>query len=124
MCGDIRAKLPASATRMTRTRPHLRTTYHGSMDNGDREALVLTARQLAGHAAVAVRTVQLDGLGATDTGELAIVDHSGVRAGEILGGVLDDALTAEARGQSPGVRLLELDVDGDDAIAAGLTCGG
>src|SRR4051794_23685006 len=94
------------------------------MDNGDREALVLTARQLAGHAAVAVRTVHLDGLGATDTGELAIVDHSGVRAGEILGGVLDDALTAEARGQSTGVRLVELDIDGDDAIAAGLTCGG
>ena len=94
------------------------------------EALVVTARDLAGHAAVAVRTVQLDGLGATDAGEIAIVDHSGVRAGSILGGALDGVLveltrhTANSGPHAPGARLVELDVDGEDAVAAGLTCGG
>ena len=98
--------------------------YDGEMPRDSHETLATTARDLAGHAAVAVRTVQLDGLGATDAGEIAIVDHSGVRAGTILGGAVDDALTAAAREQSQGARLVELDVSGDDAVAAGLTCGG
>jgi xanthine dehydrogenase accessory factor len=102
----------------------MQRAYHDRMRNEDREALVVTARDLAGHAAVAVRTVQLDGLGATDAGEIAIVDHSGVRVGTILGGAIDDALTAAARDQVPGTRLVELDVSGEEAVAAGLTCGG
>ena len=102
----------------------MQRAYHDRMRNEDREALVVTARDLAGHAAVAVRTVQLDGLGATDAGEIAIFDHSGVRVGTILGGALDDALTAAARDQVPGTRLVELDVSGEEAVAAGLTCGG
>ena len=98
--------------------------YDGAMPRDAHEILATTARDLAGHAAVAVRTVQLDGLGATDDAEIAIVDHSGVRAGAILGGALDDALTAAAREQVQGARLVELDVSADDATAAGLTCGG
>jgi xanthine dehydrogenase accessory factor len=100
------------------------------MTLGTPEALVVTSRDLAGHAAVTVRTVHLDGLGATDAGEIAIVDHSGVRAGSILGGVLDGVLveltrhTAPSGPHAPGARLLELDVSGDEAVAAGLTCGG
>jgi xanthine dehydrogenase accessory factor len=102
----------------------------GAMNLDQPEALVLAAHELAGHSAFAVRTVSLDGLGATDAGEIALVDRTGVRAGQILGGALDDVLVELARHTSTsgphsiGARLVELDVDADAASRAGLTCGG
>ena len=43
----------------------------------DPAALVLVARELAGRSAMVVRSVQLDGLGASAPGELAIFDRHG-----------------------------------------------
>jgi hypothetical protein len=47
----------------------------------DPAALVLVARELAGRAAMVVRTFALDGFGSTNAGELAIYDRRGCRAG-------------------------------------------
>ena len=41
----------------------------------------------------------------------------------ILGGALDDALTAAAREQAPGTRLVELDVGAEDGHLEGQVLG-
>jgi hypothetical protein len=60
----------------------------------DPSALVLVARELAGRAAMVVRTVALDGFGSTAAGELAIYDRRGCRAGRLLHGAVDAELSS------------------------------
>jgi xanthine dehydrogenase accessory factor len=94
----------------------------------DPAALVLVARELAGRSAMVVRSVALEGLGASAPGELAIFDRRGPRAGRVLRGALDDQLTAFV------TRVLDdpvassrahlVDLDDDAARIAGLTCTG
>ncbi len=96
----------------------------------DPGALVLVARDVAGRAALVARTVSLDGLGSASSGEVALIDRNGIRAGRILEGAVDDALGAVAAEMladprsSARARLVGLDVDGTAAARAGLTCGG
>ncbi len=96
----------------------------------DPAALVLVARELAGRSAMVVRSVQLDGLGASAPGELAIFDRHGARAGRVLRGALDDALTEfvarvlDDPVDASRAHLVDLDVDDDGARRAGLTCTG
>jgi xanthine dehydrogenase accessory factor len=88
--------------------------------------ITLVASTLAGRGAFVARTVQLEGFGAADVSEVAIVDRHGVRAGGVLGGALDIALRAEASDghEHERARLLHLDVDQSGANRAGLACGG
>jgi xanthine dehydrogenase accessory factor len=96
----------------------------------DPAALVLVARELAGRSAMAVRSVTLEGLGASSPGELAIFDRHGPRAGRVLRGALDDELTdvvtraLDDPVDSSRAHLVDLAVDDTAARAAGLTCSG
>ncbi len=96
----------------------------------DPAALVLVARELAGRAAMVVRTVALDGLGASSPGELALFDRHGPRAGRVLRGALDEQLGALVARvlddplEASRAHLVELAVDDAGARAAGLTCNG
>jgi xanthine dehydrogenase accessory factor len=96
----------------------------------DPAALVLVARELAGRSAMVVRSVALDGLGSAAPGELAIFDRNGARAGRVLHGALDDALSrfvADAVAdpvEASRAHLVDLDVDDAAATRAGLTCSG
>jgi xanthine dehydrogenase accessory factor len=88
--------------------------------------LGFVASTLIGRNAFVARTVQLSGFGASEATEIAIIDRHGVRAGGLLGGSLDEALTKAVidTDDSTGASLLHVDVDTPSAAKAGLTCGG
>jgi xanthine dehydrogenase accessory factor len=96
----------------------------------DPAALVLVARELAGRAAMVVRTFALEGFGSTNTGELAIYDRRGCRAGRLLHGAIDAELSSFVQrtladpADASRPHLLEFDVSDEQARAAGLTCSG
>jgi xanthine dehydrogenase accessory factor len=96
----------------------------------DPAALVLVARELAGRAAMVVRTFALDGFGSANAGELAIYDRRGCRAGRLLHGAVDAELTSFVQraladpADASRAHLLEFDVSDEQARAAGLTCSG
>jgi xanthine dehydrogenase accessory factor len=121
--------LPAGATAPSATRSGwFDTLAERPMTLDDPGALVLVARELAGRAAMVVRSVAVEGIGSASPGELAIFDRHGCRAGRLLRGALDGVLVpfvADALDRSGGTtHLLELDVDDETARGAGLTCSG
>ena len=123
--------LPAGASAPSDTRcGWFDTLAERPMTLDDPAALVLVARELAGRSAMVVRTVALDGIGASEPGELAIFDRHGPRAGRVLNGALDDQLTALVRAALDNTvdasrsHVVQLDVDDESARAAGLTCSG
>lgn len=84
--------------------------------------------------ALMVRPVGITELGPASRGELVLADQAGDRAGTLLRGAADPSVAelcqgfwAEAGGDDGDDhrhRVLPLPVDTDDAVAAGLTCGG
>jgi xanthine dehydrogenase accessory factor len=81
-----------------------------------------------GRTAAVVRVIDAAGLGPRATDEVLLVDVDGRADGSLLGGAVDEIVTALARGllATPGqhVTTFKLDVADDDAENAGLTCGG
>jgi xanthine dehydrogenase accessory factor len=73
------------------------------------------------------RVIATEGLGPQHRDELLLVDADGRTGGSLLGGALRPEVAAAAKellGSGGALRLLTLDIDGGDATAAGLTCGG
>jgi xanthine dehydrogenase accessory factor len=81
-----------------------------------------------GRTAAVVRVIDAAGLGPRPTEEVLLVDDAGRTDGSLLGGVVDEVVTAAARGllATPDrhTATLKLDVAEEDAGDAGLTCGG
>ena len=78
--------------------------------------------------AVFARPVLTEGLGPKSDEDLLLVDGDGRMGGELLGGTANRRLI-EAAGElladeHASYRLLGVDIDFDEATAAGLTCGG
>ena len=97
----------------------------------DPAALVLVARELAGRAAMVVRTFALEGFGSASAGELAIYDRRGCRAGRLLHGAVDAELTSfvqRALGRSRRRFAARISSSSTSPTsrrrAAGLTCSG
>jgi xanthine dehydrogenase accessory factor len=90
-------------------------------------ALVATWREQKRRAVVA-RPVETQGLGPRGDDDVLLVDDAGRAAGSLLGGTAhaETVLAARALLDDPAgsYRLLGIDIDFDDATAAGLTCGG
>lgn len=116
--------LPADAT-IAPTRCGWYDDLPEFQDVPNHQEIARTARELLGHAAVVARTIRIDGFGATEPGEVALIDRSGIRAGSILGGALDIELRDAATRTTEGaVQLLDFDLDNPSAMRGGLTCGG
>jgi len=90
-------------------------------------ALVETWRAQQRRAAIA-RPVDTEGLGPRSDDDLLLVDVTGRAGGSLLGGTANDLAVEAARSlladASQAYALLGVDIDFDDATAAGLTCGG
>jgi xanthine dehydrogenase accessory factor len=74
-----------------------------------------------------VRPVTLHGIGGRTDGEALAVTGDGARVGDLLGGTLDEKVTAaalELLGSADVSRLLTLPISDEDAVGAGLSCGG
>ena len=69
------------------------------------------------------RVVEFKGFGGRRAGEALAVFDDGSASGSLLGGVALTAIAEHIGGEAPSV-LFELGVGQDDAVAAGLTCGG
>jgi len=69
------------------------------------------------------RVVDFKGFGGRRAGEAIAVFQDGPTIGSLLGGVADTAIELSLTASSPSV-LLELGVGDNDAVAAGLACGG
>ncbi len=76
----------------------------------------------AGHSARVGRVVAFKGFGGRRAGEAIVLTEDGSSAGQLLGGIADDAIAASA-GEGPA-ELVEVAVGDTDAVAAGLACGG
>src|SRR6478736_2832500 len=73
------------------------------------------------------RVIATEGLGPQQRDELLLVDADGHTGGSVLGGALQPELataTKELLGAGRPLELLTLDIDGGDATAASLSCGG
>jgi xanthine dehydrogenase accessory factor len=73
------------------------------------------------------RVIATEGLGPQHRDELLLLDADGRSGGTLLGGALAPELAAatkELLGSGRPVEVMTLDIDGGDAAAAGLTCGG
>ena len=81
-----------------------------------------------GRTAAVVRVIDAAGLGPAHRRGVLLVDEAGTADGSLLGGALDDVVTAAALDllATPDrhVERLSFDVADDDAESAGLTCGG
>jgi xanthine dehydrogenase accessory factor len=90
-------------------------------------ALVGTWREQQRRGAIA-RPVETQGLGPRSDDDLLLIDDAGRAAGALLGGTANNQTILAARQlldePAAGYRLLGIDIDFDDATAAGLTCGG
>ncbi len=69
------------------------------------------------------RVVDFKGFGGRRAGEALAVSREGPVSGSLLGGVADAAIAESMSSPSPSV-LLELGVGDEEAVAAGLACGG
>jgi len=69
------------------------------------------------------RVVDFKGFGGRRAGEAVAVYLDGPPTGSLLGGVADEAIAQSMTSASPSV-LLELGVGDQEAVAAGLACGG
>ena len=81
-----------------------------------------------GRPALVVRAVDTTELGPSLMGEVLLVDRNGERAGGLLRGAADPALTAAAdrlwHQDGSGLTVESITIPFDEAVAAGLTCGG
>ena len=78
-------------------------------------------------AGTVARVIGTDGLGPQHRDELLLVDADGRTGGSLLGGALSPELARATRAlldSDHAQQVLTLDIDGGDATAAGLTCGG
>jgi xanthine dehydrogenase accessory factor len=77
----------------------------------------------AGRSVQVGRVVDFQGFGGRRAGEALAVFHDGPASGSLLGGIADTAIAQSMTGSTPSV-LLEIGVGDDEAVAAGLACGG
>jgi xanthine dehydrogenase accessory factor len=77
----------------------------------------------AGHVIRVGRVVEFKGFGGRRAGEALAAFSDGTARGSLLGGVADAAIARSVTEASLSV-LLELGVGDDEAVAAGLACGG
>lgn len=69
------------------------------------------------------RVVRIQGFGSRRLGQAALFSRSGPAYGGLLGGAADEAITAVAA-TTPACELVEVRVEDDPAVRAGLACGG
>lgn len=77
----------------------------------------------AGRGVQVGRVVDFKGFGGRRAGEALAIFHDGPASGSLLGGVADAAVAESITAPSPSV-LLELGIGDNEAVAAGLACGG
>ena len=78
---------------------------------------------VAGRTVRVSRVVEFQGFGGRRAGEALVIFPDGQAVGSLLGGVADSAIAQNVADASPSV-LFELGVGDNEAVAAGLACGG
>ncbi len=92
-----------------------------------RVAALVEAWHRQQRAGTVARVIATDGLGPQHRDELLLVDADGRTGGSLLGGALSPELSRATRAllaSDHAQQVLTLDIEGGDATAAGLTCGG
>ena len=89
---------------------------------------VAVAWRLEGRAGILARVASTSGLGAVRVTEAMAVDADGETVGDVLGGAATSVVRGEARrllhSGAKGAELVYVTLDDDQAVAAGLACGG